>query len=74
MEFLKSLLTSKKAAAMVAAVIMQVVGKKLGLDETQVQGIVYSIIAYIVGQGIADHGKEAAKVQAGNTPEAPPAK
>lgn len=64
MEFFKSLLTSKKAAAMVAAVIMQVVGKKIGLDEAQVQGIVYSIIAYIVGQGIADHGKEAAKVEA----------
>lgn len=61
MELLKSLLTSKKAAAMVAAVIMQLIGKKVGLDADQVSGIVYSIIAYIVGQGIADHGKEAVK-------------
>ncbi len=71
MEFLRSFLTSKKAAAMLAAVIMQVIGRKVGLDEAQVQGIVYSIIAYIVGQGIADHGKEAVKASA---PPAAPSK
>jgi hypothetical protein len=64
MAFLKALLTSKKAAAMVAAVIMTIIGKKVGLDEAQVTGIVGSIIAYIIGQGIADNGKEAAKVTA----------
>jgi len=64
MAFLKALLTSKKAAAMVAAVIMTIIGKKVGLDEAQVTGIIGSIIAYIIGQGIADNGKEAAKVTA----------
>jgi len=61
MEFLKSFITSKKAAAMLAAVIMRVIGTKIGLNEVEVSGIVYTIIAYIVGQGIADHGKEAVK-------------
>jgi hypothetical protein len=64
MAFLKSLVSSKKGAAMVAGVIMAAFGKKLGLDEAAVTSIVATVVAYLVGQGIADHGKEAAKVQA----------
>ena len=63
MEFFKSLLTSKKAAAMVAGVLMAAFGKKVGLDETAVTSIVATVIAYLVGQGIADHGKEAVKAK-----------
>lgn len=70
MDFIKSFAASKKAAAMVAAVIMSVIGKKVGLDEQQVIGIVGAIIAYIVGQGIADNGKEAKKLDA--PPSGPP--
>lgn len=64
MEFLKSLATSKKAAAMVAGVVMAAFGKKLGLDEAAVTSIVATVVAYIIGQGVADAGKEAARVKA----------
>lgn len=63
MEFIKSLVTSKKAAAMVAGVLMAAFGKKVGLDESAVTSIVATVIAYLVGQGIADHGKEAVKAK-----------
>lgn len=62
MEFLKSILTSKKSAATVAGILMAAFGSKIGLDPAAVESIVYTVIAYLVGQGIADHGKEARKV------------
>lgn len=61
-DMLKTLLTSKKVAAALAGAVMAAFGSKMGLDEAAVQSIVYTVIAYLVGQGIADHGKEAAKV------------
>lgn len=63
MNLIKSLLSSKKAAAMVAGVLMAAFGKKIGLDEQAVTSIVATVIAYLVGQGIADHGKEAVKAK-----------
>ena len=60
---LKSLIGSKKAAAAIAAVIMSLIGKKVGLDEESVTNIVYALIAYMVAQGVADHGKEAVKAK-----------
>lgn len=63
--FLKEILKSKKAIATIAAVIVATAGKYgLGLDTESVMTIVGALSAYIVGQGIADHGKEAAKVTA----------
>lgn len=56
---LKTILTSKKALAAIVAVIMALVGKKIGLDEQTVTLIVGAIASYVVGQGIADNGKEA---------------
>lgn len=64
LDTIKGLIASKKAAAMLAGIIMSAFGKKMGLDEQAVTSIVATIIAYLVGQGIADHGKEAAKVRA----------
>lgn len=58
---LKTLLTSKK---FIAAVIGVAVGfiAKLGieLDTDAVALIISPILAYIVGQGVADHGKSRA--------------
>ena len=48
------LLTSKKAIATISGIVAH----QLGADPTVVQGIA----AYVVGQGIADHGKEARKL------------
>lgn len=55
---------SKKVAATVVSILMTLFGSKLGLDPDSLQNIVYALIAYVVGQGVADHGKEAAKVKA----------
>lgn len=50
---LADLLTSKKAIATIGGVIAH----QLGADPTTV----IAITGYVIGQGIADHGKEAAK-------------
>jgi hypothetical protein len=52
--------TSKKAWACGAAIAVPFINKWFGLemDAATLQGIVYPLIAYIVGQGIADVGKQ----------------
>lgn len=50
---LADILTSKKAIAAVSGIVAH----KIGADPE----VVGSIAAYVVAQGIADHGKEAAK-------------
>lgn len=62
--FLRDLLTSKKAIAAIAGVIVAAVGRiGLDLDTEVVTQIIAPLIAYIVGQGIADAGKEAVKFE-----------
>ena len=61
----KALLSSKKfIAALIAALVW--LGGKVGLhvDSETMAGIVGPIVAYVLGQGIADHGKEAAQITA----------
>lgn len=53
------LLTSKKAIATISGIVAH----GLGADPT----VVASLAAYVVGQGIADHGKEQAKVYAADS-------
>lgn len=62
---LGKLLTSKKFLATVAGVLVAL-GSKIGLDlpTEATLSIVGAIAAYVIGQGIADNGKEAAKVAA----------
>ena len=62
------LVQSKKALMAIAGVVAAGIGK-LGLDmpPTEIVPILSPLIAYIVGQGIADHGKERAKIDAANT-------
>jgi len=58
----KSLAGSKKFAAMMIGLLM-LLGAKIGLDESVSRGLSEQIVAlvasFVVGQGIADHGKEA---------------
>lgn len=61
---LKELLGSKKAWAAAVAAIVGLLGKKVGLDEDTITKVVGAIVAYILAQGVADLGKEAAKVKA----------
>lgn len=59
-------LKSKKGMAMLTGLLAVVLGDKgLGLSPEAIQAIVALVASYIVGQGVADHGKEKAKVEAG---------
>lgn len=68
MDVVKEMLRSKKFLALVVAVIVAIGGRfGLELDLAEVGLIVGAIAAYIVGQGIADNGKEAAKIERGDS-------
>lgn len=63
---LKSLLTSKKFLAAVLACVAWLLGKLgLHLDNDELLGAVLPLWTYVIGQAIADHGKESAKATAG---------
>lgn len=79
LQMIGELLTSKKFVAMLTGFIVTLLAKwKLNIDPQTVTALVGLIIAFIVGQGWADSGKEAAKIEAvsaaslspGNTPKA----
>lgn len=66
LEVLKELLGSKKALTAIAGIILAIASRYgLNVPEELVQDIVQLLSVYIVGQGIADHGKEAEKIKAG---------
>ena len=62
------MLKSKKFRVFASSVFLLALTQLLGLDEAtaaQLQdGLIKLAGAYLVGQGVADHGKEAAKVAA----------
>lgn len=73
MQLLKGLFSSKKATVALIGIVVEVmvaVGVvKLDSPEAKAQlmeAIVYIVGAFTVGQGIADHGKEAEKAKAAN--------
>lgn len=60
---IKSILQSKKALAAIVGMIATLFGKiGWNISAGELLVMVSPIVAYIVGQGIADNGKEAAKV------------
>lgn len=62
---LAAILSSKKGVAAIVGAATWGVGKLgLHLSDADVGGIVVPIVGYIIGQGLADHGKEAAVIQA----------
>ena len=66
MNALRQMLGSKKAIAMFASVGAVLLGKlfELELPPEELAVILTPVIAYILGQGVADHGKEKAKLEA----------
>lgn len=61
------ILKSKKFQAAVVGVIVAFAGKAgLNLDDTSLLTVLSPILAYIAGQGLADIGKEKAKIENGN--------
>ncbi len=79
---LKELLSSKKAIITIIGLVLNLIvaAGVIKLDEAAraqvMQGIMAIVGTYVVGQGIADHGKEKAKVEVanGNSNPTPPAK
>ena len=62
---LKDLFSSKKFLVMLAGIVVMIADKiGLNLDPDLVNKMLGLMGAYIIGQGIADHGKEKAKVEA----------
>ena len=70
LDAIKGLLSSKKALAAIAGVVVTLVGKLgIDLDTDALVILITPIVAFVVGQGIADNGKEAAKVALGDPPQ-----
>jgi len=67
-DVLKALLASKKFTAMIIGIIATFMSDRFGLPKEQMIQVIGLIISYIIGQGIADHGKEAAKIIEGVEP------
>jgi hypothetical protein len=61
MNIFKQLFNSKKFYAALTAALIIIFSDGLGLTEDQAHSIVQTIMAYLIGQGIADNGKEAAR-------------
>ena len=65
---MKALFSSKKFIAALAGVVAVLVASLLGkagvaVDDARLTEILAMLAAYILGQGIADHGKGAAEVK-----------
>tara|TARA_R100001129_G_scaffold43844_4_gene30051 strand:- start:1392 stop:1580 length:189 start_codon:yes stop_codon:yes gene_type:complete len=61
MDMIKVLFSSKKFTAMIIGIIATFLSTRFNLPEEQVREIVALVIAYIIGQGVADMGKQTAK-------------
>lgn len=58
------ILLSKKFQAALLAILLVILGEGFGvhLEQDTLMALMAPVVAYILGQGIADHGKEAEKV------------
>ncbi len=65
---MKEFFSSKKAMALIVGIITTILINVVGITPEQADVVTKAIeilaSAYMVGQGIADHGKEAAKITA----------
>ena len=66
MQIIKTMLSSKKFIAMLAGLIATLVAK-IGwhVDTETINQVIALVVSYVVGQGIADAGKEKAKAENG---------
>ena len=60
---IKAAFGSKKFLATVIGAVVVAAGSAMGLSEEQSMKIAAMIVAYVVGQGVADHGKEKTKLE-----------
>ena len=54
MQTLKKILSSKKAIYTIAAILISILSDNLNIDPATSQSIVYSIMALVLGQSVAD--------------------
>ena len=52
------ILKSRKVWYTLAGILVQLLHEQFGLDPEETQAILYSIIALVIGQGIADSAKK----------------
>ena len=65
---LRDMLRSKKFLAAVAGVLVGLAGKVgLELETESLVAVLTPIVAYILGQGLADAGKEAIQIERGRS-------
>lgn len=71
MNWLKTKLSSKKVRATIAGIVLVIANDALDLhlNPETVASVVGLLASYVIGQGIADKGKDAAKVQAELAPK-----
>lgn len=74
LDSLKDAFTSKKFLAAVVGAIVVAFGQGVGLSDEQSMKISAMVVAYIVGQGVADHGKEKVRLEAKLNGKSPSAK
>ncbi len=55
---IKSMLGSKKFLYTMAAILIKLLEDSLGIDPATAQSLVYSLLALVLGQGIADINKK----------------
>jgi len=68
---IKDLLGSKKFLVSFVAVLVWILGRfGFHIDEEALLTVLSPFYAYILAQGVADHGKEAAKINADAAPKA----
>ena len=67
MNLIRTLLASKKFVAAIGAALFVLLNETLalGITEETINDVIAVMASYIVGQGIADHGKERAVVEQG---------
>lgn len=69
---LGQILSSKKALALIAGAIVWALSLvDIGANEAQILPLLGLVASYLIGQGIADSGKEAAKVLSLGKPQPP---
>ena len=56
---------SKKVQAVVAGILLVIFKDALGLSPEDAANLVKLIMAYLIGQGVADHQKEKVKLENG---------
>lgn len=59
--FIKQIFTSKKFIYTLIGILTTLLSEKFGLNPDEVQNILISVAALIIGQGLSDFGKEAKK-------------